>query len=216
MTFQLFASSIAVVALVTGAGCRQTRAQGAGDDRVHATFDKESGRLTRLEADSNGDGKVDTWGYMDGMRVVRVEIDENGDGKVDRWEYHRSAGQTAEGEGRAGRAGQDSRPDKTIERVERATRFDGKVSRWEYFDNGSLARVEEDTDGDGAIDKWETYNAGSLSVMALDTMHRGKPDRRLIYKADGALDHIETDPTGSGQFSSSPSAVGSQQSPVSR
>ena len=194
-SLKLFASAIACVVCVLAAGACQSQARSAGNERVQPTFDKESGRLTRLEADANGDGKVDTWGYMDGMRVVRVEIDENGDGKVDRWEYH-SQGNV----GQAGQATPDARPDKTLERVERATRFDGIVSRREYFDNGSLARVEEDTDGDGTIDKWETYNAGSLSVMALDTMHRGKPDRRLIYKADGSLDRIETDPTGSGQF----------------
>lgn len=203
-SLKLFVSAIAcVVWVLASAACRQPQTR-AGNERVQPTFDKDTGHLTRLEADANGDGKVDTWGYMDGMRVVRVEIDENGDGKVDRWEYH-SQGQAGQ-VGQVGQAGQDARPDKTLERVERATRFDGKVSRREYFDNGSLARVEEDTDGDGAIDKWETYNAGSLSVMALDTMHRGKPDRRLIYKADGSLDRVETDPTGSGQFTPAPAA----------
>src|SRR5262249_44440394 len=91
-------------------------------------------------------------------------------------------------------------PDKTIERVERATRYDGKVSRWEYFENGAMTRVEEDTDGDGAVDKWETYSGGVLTLMALDSNHRGKPDRRLIYRPDGSLDHIEADPNGSGTF----------------
>ena len=93
----------------------------------------------------------------------------------------------------------------TIERVERATRFDGVVSRWEYFDNGSLTRVEEDTDGDGKLDKWETYSGGSLTMMALDSAHRGRPDRRLIYRPDGTLDRIETDPTGTGNFQPVPS-----------
>jgi hypothetical protein len=185
-----------VLVLATG-GCRQPRARSTSNERVQPTFDKETGRLTRLEADSNGDGKIDTWGYMDGMRVVRVEVDENGDGKVDRWEFHRQQ------QGQVGQAGQkvDARPDKTVERIERATRFDGKVSRWEYFDNASLTRVEEDTDGDGHIDKWETYTAGSLSMMAIDTAHQGKPNRRLIYKPDGSLDRVEADPTGTGQFS---------------
>lgn len=185
---------MAGLVLTTGA-CRQPQAQTMRNERVQPTFDKETGRLTRLEADSNGDGKVDTWGYMDGMRVVRVEVDENGDGTVDRWEFHK--------QGQPGQLVQGS-VDKTIERIDRATRFDGKVSRWEYFDNGSLARVEEDTDGDGTIDKWETYNAGSLSMMALDTARRGKADRRLIYRPDGSLDRIETDPTGSGQFRAAP------------
>ena len=80
------------------------------------------------------------------------------------------------------------------------------MSRWEYFDDdGSLARIEEDTDGDGKVDKWETYKDGALSMMALDTQGHGKPDRRLIYLPNGTLDRIETDPTGSGQFSTAPS-----------
>ena len=186
MLFALLAASVG--------GCRQRATQTAAAEKVHPTYDKTTGRLTRLEADSNGDGKIDTWGYMDGTRVVRVEVDDNGDGKVDRWEYHRQ-GQG----GQVGQVGQDG-PDKTIERVERATRYDGVVSRWEYFDNGLLTRVEEDTDGDGKLDKWETYSGGSLSMMALDTAHRGKPDRRLIYRPDGTLDRIEADPTGSGNF----------------
>jgi hypothetical protein len=178
-----------VLAAVGVGGCGARPSTGA-TEQLRPTYDKVSGQLTRLDADANGDGKVDTWGYMDGLRVVRVEIDENGDGKVDRWEFHR----------RQAGEGADTRPDKTLERVERATRFDGRISRWEHFDNGALARVEEDTDGDGAIDKWETYNAGSLSMMTLDTAHSGKPDRRLIYRPDGSLDRIETDPTGSGTF----------------
>jgi hypothetical protein len=128
---------------------------------------------------------------MDGMRVVRVEVDEDGDGKVDRWEYH------------SGLAPSGTAPasvDKTTERIERATRHDGKVSRWERFDKGVLVHVEEDTDGDGLIDKWEDYTAGTLRLMAIDTQHRGKPERRLIYLADGTFDHVEVDVTGAGVF----------------
>ena len=194
MTFSRVLRLIVFAFLPLGVGGCRARSNTA--DQVRPTYDKESGHLTRLEADANGDGKIDTWGYMDGMRVVRVEIDENGDGRVDRWEFHRGQGAPADRLGQAA----DARPDRTLERVERATRLDGNVSRWEYFDNGLLARVEEDTDGDKAIDKWETYNAGSLAMMALDTAHSGKPDRRLIYRPDGSFDRIETDPTGSGTF----------------
>ena len=164
-------------------------------DRLEPEYDT-SGKLQKLQYDRNGDGKVDTWGYMDGARVVRVEVDENGDGAVDRWEFHRHAsGASTPGAGPAG-------PDKTVERIERATRFDGQVSRREYFDNGMLTKIEEDTDGNGKVDKWETYTDGALSLMALDTSGRGAPDRRLVYRADGSLDRIEEDPTGSGTFRS--------------
>jgi hypothetical protein len=189
--------ALIVVAFAFAGGCTQRQPQvAAAREQVHPTYDPKTGALTRLEADSDHDGKIDTWAYMDGTRVVRVEIDENGDGTVDRWEYHSqiASGQRAEGRG------QIESPDKTIERIERATRHDGVVSRWEYFSNGSLTRIEEDTDGDGRVDKWETYSAGTLTMMAIDTQHRGKPDRRLVYRPDGTLDRIEVDPNGSGNF----------------
>ena len=176
--------------------CQSTGSQNAGD-RVRPAYDKATGQLKQLEFDSDGDGKVDTWGYMDGAKVVRVEVDEDGDGKVDRWEYHGDSASTA---------AEQNTPDKTITRIERATRHDGHVSRWEYFERGSLARVEEDTDGDGKVDKWETYANGTLSMMAIDTERRGSPDRRLVYRPDGTLDRIETDPTGSGKFQPIPPA----------
>jgi hypothetical protein len=162
---------------------------------IEPQYDK-AGKLTLLAYDSNGDGKPDTWAYMDGAQLLRVETDENGDGKVDRWEYHGKppAGAVA----RVRPDGTEIDP--TLERVEEATRYNGKVSRWEYFDAGVLTRVEEDTNGDGKVDKWETYTNGELSMMALDTTGRGKPDRRFIYNADGTLNRIETDPSGSGTF----------------
>ena len=212
-------STALLLVLVCGVACRQQHSQTAPKaEQVHPTYDK-SGVLAKLEADADHDGRIDTWGYMEGARVLRGEIDENGDGTVDRWEYHRSrqspvasprsgmasqvrqAGQAAQAATlrRVGRGGLES-PDKTLERIERATRHDGVVSRWEYFDNGVLTRIDTDTNGDGAIDKWETYNADSLSMMAIDTERRGKPDRRLTYRPDGTLDRIEIDPTGSGNF----------------
>ena len=110
---------------VSAAGCQTSSSGAAAAERLRPGYDKTSGRLTRLEYDANGDGKTDTWGYMDGMRVVRVEVDEDGDGKIDRWEYHN---------GSASSVMAQSSVDKTIERIERATRHDGKVSRWERFE----------------------------------------------------------------------------------
>jgi hypothetical protein len=185
--------------------CQQPRAATEARADVRPTYNA-SGVLTKLEADTDHDGKIDTWAYMDGARVVRVEIDENGDGTVDRWEYHKQgqvgqAGQVAQSAPvrRLDRGGLES-PDKTIEHIERATRHDGVVSRWEYFENGLLTRIEQDTDGDGKLDKWETYSGGSLSMMAIDSQHRGRPDRRLVYRPDGTLERIEIDPDGSGIF----------------
>jgi hypothetical protein len=207
-----FFSAAAVLLAAMCTACRETALtpEVAPAEKVLPTYD-ESGALTKLEGDSDRDGLIDMWAFMDGARVVRVEVDENGDGTVDRWEYHKG-GQERE-ERLQGpnvtpqlprpvvlrRGGLES-PDKTIERIERATRRDGVVSRWEFFENGFLVRVEEDKSGDGKIDKWETYSDGSLSTMALDTAHRGKADRRLVYRPDGTLDRIEIDPTGMGLF----------------
>jgi hypothetical protein len=156
-----------------------------------------NGRLERLSYDRDRDGTVETWGYMDGAKVVRVEVDENHDGKVDRWEYHKAG----EGESTTPGATPGLGTDRTVERIDRATRFDGKVSRREFFSEGLLTRVEEDTDGNGAIDAWSAYEGGALVLMSLDTTGRGTPDRRLVYRGDGTFDHVEVDATVSGTFS---------------
>ena len=62
-----------------------------------------------------------------------------------------------------------------------------------------MVRAEEDTDGDGAIDKWETFDGQRLSSVAFDTAHSGKPDRRLVYGADGSA-RLEVDAAGDGRF----------------
>jgi hypothetical protein len=59
--------------------------------------------------------------------------------------------------------------------------------------------AEEDSDEDGKPDKWETYEAGRLASVAFDTIHRGAPDRRLIYGADGSA-RLEIDAVGDGHF----------------
>ncbi len=172
------------------------------DPRLKPTYG-DDGRLTQLTFDRDGNGQIDTWGYMDGRRVVRVERDENGDGKVDRWDYHRApAGCVGADCGNAAPSPLDA-PDKTLERIERASR-DGrqeeKVSRWEFFADGIRVRAEEDTNADGKVDKWETYTNGTLTLIALDTQHRGTPDRRVVYDADGTFLRLEADPSGSGTF----------------
>ncbi len=189
----LFALAVAVA---SGA-CQQpnSNAQPAterpkGTDQLKPEYDA-AGKLTKLEYDRNNDGKMDAWGYMDGTRVVRVEVDENNDGTVDRWEYHKDVPP-----GASAPAGVDP----TLDRIERATKFDGTVTRKEYFTDGALTKIEEDTDYDGKVDKWDTYVNGSLSVAAFDTQGRGTPDRRMLYRADGSFDHVESDPTGSGTF----------------
>ena len=188
VSFQPHASAVAIFTIAlpcyAASACTSTDAE---PRRIQAKYDQTTGRLSRLEFDSNNNGKPDTWAFMDGTRIDKLEADENEDGKIDRWEYYPATPLPARGK-------------PVPDRIERATRMDGKVSRREFFEQGSLARIEEDTNGDGALDKWETYVGGVLSVLALDLQHRGNPDRKLIYRPDGALDRIEVDPDGSGRF----------------
>lgn len=194
--------ALATICALAGTVACSGRASSAASSSLETTRDgarlsskyDSSGKLEKLEYDRNDDGKPDTWGFMNGTRVVRVEVDENGDGVVDRWEFHRAD------ERASGTPGVASPGDRTLERVERATKFDGTVSRWEYFTDGVLTRIEEDTDGDGKVDKWESYRAGTLATLALDTHGRGKPDRRLVYAPDGSFVRVEADVTGTGTF----------------
>ena len=62
-----------------------------------------------------------------------------------------------------------------------------------------MVRAEEDTDHDGRIDKWETYDGARLASVAFDTLHRGTPDRRLTYRADGSA-QMDIDANGDGRF----------------
>lgn len=176
-----------LLASCVASGCRATETGKQPQSRIEPVYDKTTGKLTRLSYDSNGNGTHDTWAFMDGIRLLKLEADENEDGRMDRWEYYPASGPSAHAK-------------QPPERIDRATRLDGRISRREFFEGSAMVRVEEDTDGNGAIDKWETYSSGALVAVALDTKGRGKPDRRLVYRPDGSLDRIETDPTGSGQF----------------
>jgi len=188
--------------LIGGTACNRTSANAA--KRVTPEYDSRTGRLQRLKYDSKGDGKIDTVSYMDGARVVKIEIDQDGDGKVDRWEYY-GADQKLEkiGLSRAGDGKEDawSYPDASgaIVRVEISGRRDGKISRIERYTRNTLVAAEEDGDGDGRMDKWETYDGDRLASVAFDTTHRGTPDRRLVYAANGGV-RVEVDPDGNGHF----------------
>ena len=198
---QILGFAGALSAALAGGACQ--RADGPAK-KIEPTYNKKTGRLELLRYDSDGDGKFDTFSYMDGARVVRIEIDQNEDGKIDRWEYY-GPGQKLEKVGFS--RAQDGKEDAwsfvdangAIDRVEISTRRNEKIDRIERYEKGVLVRAEEDTDGDGKFDKWETYDGERLSSVAFDTTHRGTPDRRLIYSADGSV-RLEVDPQGTGTF----------------
>ena len=172
--------------------------------RIAPEYDKATGKLILLKYDSNGNGVVDTWSYMDGTRIVRIEIDQDENGTIDRWEYYSPDSKLEKiGFSRSNDGRQDAwshpGPDGTIERIESSTRRDGKISRIEHYSKGLLVSAEEDSDGDGRMDKWETYAGDRLAWVAFDMTHRGTPDRRLIYNADGSV-RVEVDTAGNGRF----------------
>jgi hypothetical protein len=179
---------------------------------IWPTYDKSSGRLTRLEYDANHDGRVDTWMDMDGTRPLRSRIDQNGDGKIDRWEEYDATGAVVRvGFSRAGNGKPDAwlRPtdDHGAQCLEISSSGDEhKIDRWEYYerggpagDQGTLLRAEEDTVGDGRPHKWETYRGGALETVAFDEDGDGVPDRRLSYH-NAALVLIETRREADGHF----------------
>jgi hypothetical protein len=203
-TKQRFTVVVAASALVCVLGMSACGNQASeARRRIVPEYDQKTGKLRLLKYDANGNGQIDTWSYMEGARVIRIEIDDNEDGKLDRWEYY-GADQKLEkvGFSRASDGKEDawsfSAPDGSVARIEISTLRDGKVNRIEHYQQGRLVSAEEDGDGDGAIDKWETYDGDRLASVAFDTVHRGTPDRRLLYAADGTV-RIEVD-EGDGVF----------------
>jgi hypothetical protein len=179
---------------------------GAG---IIPAYDKETGKLQRLDYDSDKDGRVDTVSYMDGQKVVRIEIDKNQDGQVERWEHY-DQNQKLErvGFSRSNDGKEDAwsyqGSDGTITRIDVSAARDGKVSRREFYEKEVLVRAEE-TDPSTAGDtwkpsRWEAYDpSGRLVSAAFDSTGRGTPDRRLIYDADGTV-RLELDPDGDSRF----------------
>ena len=155
----------------------------APPSRVLPVYDTHSGQLTELTYDVDANGRVDTWVRLEGARILSAEADHDEDGRIDRWEHYG-------GEGAHG----------TISRIEMSTRRDGRINRIELFADGALDQVHEDTDSDGRIDKWETYRNSALVSVAFDLHGRGTPERRLVYRPDGTLDHAEADADGDGRF----------------
>jgi hypothetical protein len=171
------------LAVVAFNGCRDA----AREQRIQATYDTTTGKLSQLTVDSTKDGKPNITSYMDGTKFLRIEVDTNEDGKIDRWEHY-GADQKLErvGFSRANDGIADAwafqRPDGSVERVEVSTKRDGKLNRTEFYERGALARAEEDTDADGRVDKWERYESGALVSASFDTAKSGKPTTTIDYR----------------------------------
>lgn len=157
------------------------------DDRFHvsgkgvaASYDPTTGRLKRLEVDTNKNGVIDSWTTMDGAKIIQIEIDRDEDGRVDRWEHFDA--------------------DRLV-RVGSSTRGDGIEDQWAYSNaDDQLSRVETDLNRDGRIDKWEAYvsprpgAAPVLTEVASEPDANGKPTFRMYYRPDGSFDRAERSP----------------------
>jgi hypothetical protein len=197
------------------AGCRQ--AQG---DRPRASYDQKTGRLKTVAYDANKNGKNDAVSFMDGTRILRVELDWDENGKVERWDIY-NADRTLEkvGMSRKNDGVMDAQAfyaaDGALQRIEVSTRRDGTFDRVEYYQRDARAgdvmvRTSDDTDRDGRADKWDTYARVadpprglppySVTSSAFDDEGTGKPTRRIVFAADGAVAHVEIDPDGDGVF----------------
>lgn len=147
---------------------------------VYAKYDPKTGRLTKLDADTNKNGKIDSFSYWDGATLHRIEVDQDEDGKIDRWEHY----------------GERNK----MTRVGSSSKDDQVEDTWTYPDaNGFLSRVDSDTNRDGVVDKRETFvpradrpDGRVLQTVELDIDATGKPGRRLFYRPDGSFDRVET------------------------
>jgi hypothetical protein len=174
------------------AACFGTAACGSpnGEKRVHAVYDRETGKLNEVKVDALRDGRPDVFGYIDDARIRRIEIDTDEDGKIDRWEYYGDdqkilkVGLSRANDGRVD-AWAFRAEDGSLERIEVSTKRDGNANRTEFYEHGVIARAEEDADGDGRADKWETYRQGALATVSFDTQKSGKPNHTVDYGRSG-------------------------------
>jgi hypothetical protein len=174
---------------------------------VRGIYDQQTRELVRLDLDRDGDGLVDVRTYTLGSLPVRTEVDTDGDGDVDRWEYLDRSGQLrAVGTAASGSPEVEDTWTSVVgangeRRVDVARNRDRRVTRREYYRGEQLVRADEDTNADGLPDKWETFENGVLRQASYDTaFSTGRPDRRIVYAANGQYDHLETDPERDGTF----------------
>jgi hypothetical protein len=170
------------------------------------SYDNFTRQLIQLNADQNGDGRIDQWSFFAGNRPLRGEADTDADGRIDRWEYFDEQSALT----RVGTSSQNDgiedtwtwvTPANGESRVDHARHRDRQVDRREYYRAGALVRAEEDTNADGRLDRWDRYEGGILRQADFDTTRStGRPNRRLLYDAQGHFLRVEADPELDGTF----------------
>jgi hypothetical protein len=179
-----------------------------------ATYDPETGRLTRLSTDTNGNGTFDTVSIMDGARIVRIELDLDENGGIERWDFYTPEGRLEKvGLSRENDGVMDALafygPSGELVRMEISSARDGTFDRVEYYEGGELVRSTDDTNRDGRPDKWDVYAVAgggadgtryTVTSTALDESGSGRAERRFVFGAGGAIERVEVDPDGDGIF----------------
>lgn len=185
--------------------------------RPEVSYSATTGRLEKIFLDANKNGRNESTSYMDGTRVMRVELDLDENGQIERWDIY-NEDRSLQKVGLASRNDgvMDSQafygPGGVLLRIEVSTKRDGRFDRTEFYDAAQvLLRSEDDTNGDGRPDKWDTYGPARTSIAglppytivssALDENGAGRPTRRMVFDAGGAIARVEVDPDGDGIFS---------------
>ena len=170
------------------------------------SYDPFTRQLIQLNVDQNGDGRIDQWSFFDGNRPLRGEADTDADARVDRWEYFdEQSALTRVGTSSLGDGIEDTwvwvEAVDGESRVDHARRRDRQIDRREYFRADVLVRAEEDTNADGRLDRWDRYEGTILRQAEFDTsFSSGRPNRRLVYDAQGRFLRVEADPELDGSF----------------
>jgi len=194
-----------VVCVVLGISA-PTACSSAGARATVPSYDAFTRQLIQLNADQNGDGRLDQWSFFDGNRPLRGEADTDGDARIDRWEYFdEQSALTRVGTSSLSDGIEDTwtwvKPVNDESRVDRSRRRDRQIDRREYFQAATLVRAEEDTNADGRLDRWDRYEGAVLRQVQFDTtLSTGRPNRRLLYDAQGRFVRAEADPELDGSF----------------
>jgi hypothetical protein len=189
------------VGMTSIAGCRSAEPR-----RAVPSYDDFTRQLLQVNADQDGDGRVDQWSFFDGNRPLRGEADTDADTRIDRWEYFDAqSALTRVGTSSKNDGIEDTwtwvQPVNGESRVDRSRRRDRQIDRREYFQGASLVRAEEDTNADGRTDRWDRYEGAILRQADFDTtLATGRPNRRLLYDAQGGFLRVEADPELDGTF----------------
>lgn len=141
---------------------------------LKARYSRETGKLQRLEVDTNHNGRIDMFSSMDGTAIVLIEIDRDEDGTIDRWEHY------------------DHDNTKVVS-VGTSSRGDGveDTITWPPDAHGDV-RVEIDADRNGQVDRREilrtdTQGRSYLAVVETEFDATGAPGFRMSYGPGGVF-----------------------------